>query len=243
MGGTAIGNKNLGVPAFIKPFIDGDLSSGILTITHNLGNQYVSVTVINNNDRIILPDQATLTSLTQCTIDLTSYGILTGTWRVVVIDSGATNNTIPTATNLNLSSQAENDFAILEGSDWVAKGGTEKIKVDSFSRDISLASGNQAISGIGFRPSYITLIASAGGTDKSSIGFSDGLRNRVHVQGVNGTTGEFEVSTSLAIRLYDGGSGNRYEGNITFDSDGFTIAWTKTGTTTGTAVIAFTAFR
>ncbi len=76
--------------AYLGSFVDGDLSSGVLTITHNLGNQYVSVIIIDNNDNLIaLPDEVTMTSTTVATVDLSSYGTLTGTWRYTVLKSGA----------------------------------------------------------------------------------------------------------------------------------------------------------
>ena len=90
MGVSAITGINLGVPAFQQNFADGDLSSGVLTVTHNLNSQYVAVTVYNNNDLIIIPDDVTATSGTVTTIDINSFGTIAGTWRAVIIDKGAT---------------------------------------------------------------------------------------------------------------------------------------------------------
>jgi hypothetical protein len=92
MGQSAITGINLGVPAYQANFTNGDLVAGVLTVNHGLNSQYVSVTVYNNSNLIIIPDDVTASSTTQCTIDLTSYGTLTGTWRAVIIDKGATNS-------------------------------------------------------------------------------------------------------------------------------------------------------
>lgn len=119
MGTSAIGTINLGVPAYQLNFTNADLSSGILTVTHNLNSQYVSVTVYNNSDLIIIPDDVTATSTTVSTIDLTSYGTLTGTWRAIVLDKGATNAFDGTATNLNISGQTTGDRIYYNGSAWV----------------------------------------------------------------------------------------------------------------------------
>lgn len=62
-------------------FDNGDLSSGVLTITHSLGRQYVNCTVYDNNDIEIEPDNVTATDTNTLTVDLSTYGTLTGTWN------------------------------------------------------------------------------------------------------------------------------------------------------------------
>ena len=77
-------------------FTIDNLSSGVLTVTHNFGNQYCSSpTVTDNNGMLIIPDEVTYTSATEMTIDISSYGAITGTWRAVVLDVGASNQTVP----------------------------------------------------------------------------------------------------------------------------------------------------
>jgi hypothetical protein len=71
-----------GTTAYETSFDNSDLSSGILTVTHNLGVQYVLVVIYDNNNKQILPDDITATSTSVTTIDLSSYGILVGTWNV-----------------------------------------------------------------------------------------------------------------------------------------------------------------
>jgi hypothetical protein len=65
-------------------FISGDLSAGVLTVTHNLGQQIVMVQVSNNNFQVVVPDLITLSNTNQCLVDLSSYVPLTGTWNVIV---------------------------------------------------------------------------------------------------------------------------------------------------------------
>ena len=90
MGNSAIGKINLGVPAYVTTFADGNLAAGILTVSHNLNAQYLSVTIYDNNDKIIIPDDVTATDANTSTIDLSSYGTIASTWRVVILDTGAT---------------------------------------------------------------------------------------------------------------------------------------------------------
>lgn len=66
-------------------FTDGDLGSGgVLTVNHATGARYHLVTVVNNSDIIILPDEIEFTDTNNINIDLSSYESLTGTWNVIV---------------------------------------------------------------------------------------------------------------------------------------------------------------
>lgn len=77
---------NLGVPGiFRQSFTNASLSAGLLPVTHSLGQQVVSVQVFDNNNRLILPDEVTLTSSSVATIDLTSFAGFTGTWNLIVV--------------------------------------------------------------------------------------------------------------------------------------------------------------
>ena len=63
-------------------FVDGDLSTGILTITHSEGltTPFTKhITVADNSQKVILPDDVTFATDT-IVVDLTSYGTLSGTW-------------------------------------------------------------------------------------------------------------------------------------------------------------------
>lgn len=73
-----------GTSGFNDTFVDGDLTAGVLTVTHNLGQQLVHVTVADNNDNQIIPDDITFDTVNQCSVDLTSFGTLTGTWSISV---------------------------------------------------------------------------------------------------------------------------------------------------------------
>ena len=238
MGVSAITGINLGVPAFQQNFADGDLSSGVLTVTHNLNSQYVSVTVFDNNDLLIIPDDVDATSTTALTIDLTAFGTITGTWRAVIVNTGANVNNI--ASDLNLSGQAAEDFAIFSGANWQAKGGIELRKNGNFTRDSTVATGTQAVTGVGFKPSYVQFImASAGG--EASIGYDDGINDEVIGWDNNSQIWIQDIPNSISFRQT---GSDLYKGKIlTFDLDGFTISWTKIGTPTGTVSVSYAAFR
>jgi len=68
-------------------FVNGDLAAGVLTITHNktLSAPYaVNVKIFDNTAKEVEAD--TVTGLTNTTtVDLTSYGALTGTWGYIIV--------------------------------------------------------------------------------------------------------------------------------------------------------------
>ena len=81
---VAFVNSLIGDTSFRQSFVDGDLTAGVITVTHSLGEQIVDVTVYDGNNEQVTPDGITLDSTTECTIDLSSYGALVGTYNVLV---------------------------------------------------------------------------------------------------------------------------------------------------------------
>ncbi len=71
------------VPTYVRDtFVDGDLTAGVLTITHNLGLSApyaLNLLVYDNNNNMILPDEITGATNT-IELDLSSYGTLIGTY-------------------------------------------------------------------------------------------------------------------------------------------------------------------
>lgn len=72
------------VESYTLAFTNASLSSGKLTVTHNLGQKLVLVQVYDNNDKQIQPTEVTLTNTTTLEIDLTDFGTLTGTWSLII---------------------------------------------------------------------------------------------------------------------------------------------------------------
>jgi len=63
---------------------NSDLVSNKYTATHNFSQQYVTCQVYNNNDRLIMPDEITLTNTNSLEVDLTGAAPISGTWHIVV---------------------------------------------------------------------------------------------------------------------------------------------------------------
>lgn len=116
-----------------------------------------------------------------------------------------------------------------------------KVYIGSFSRDLTLASGTQTITGVGFMPTYVEFYMAVGGTTQMSWGFDDG------------TTAKNTIITSAGASSADGGnsidmlqpdSATSQVAKITsMDTDGFTLTWTKTGSPVGSVDVIYKAIK
>jgi hypothetical protein len=84
---AAAARTNLGAAGiFRRTMVNADLTAGILTVTHGLGQQFCQVQVYDEGNRCIqVLDEITCGSATSLTIDFTSFGTIPGTWNIVVI--------------------------------------------------------------------------------------------------------------------------------------------------------------
>ncbi len=116
-------------------------------------------------------------------------------------------------------------------------------KIGTFTRDTAVATGTQAITGLGFKPSHVIFLVSTSNTAQVSIGFDSGslaycVQNK---QGVAADT--WGIDTTYSILLFQTDV-KYYAGKLTaLGSDGFTVSWVKEGDKTGTATISYMAFR
>lgn len=119
-----------------------------------------------------------------------------------------------------------------------------RFKGGIFTRDTSLASGTQAVTGVGFTPvAVLFLSCENNAVGEASIGIDDAS---IHYAISDNTTITTDVwKRHLLISVHDAhSSGNVYDGYVTsLDSNGFTVDWTKYGTPTGTLSIIYLAFR
>ena len=66
-------------------FKNADLSAGVLTISHTLGQQYVAVHIIDNNDEEKGLLELDCTASNTVTVNLSDFIPLAGDWRYIVI--------------------------------------------------------------------------------------------------------------------------------------------------------------
>ena len=115
-------------------------------------------------------------------------------------------------------------------------------KVGSFTRDTALASGSQAVTGIGFKPkAVIFLSCQSTVVGEASWGLDDGSNPEVIYDDHNDNVDEYVYDGSFSIYDEEGG-GAFYTGKInSMDADGFTVGWTRTGAPTGTVTVIYLA--
>lgn len=113
--------------------------------------------------------------------------------------------------------------------------------VGSFTRDMSVASGTQAITGVGFSPKTIIFFAGRDGGGGNGIGFDDGTT--ANAWGRATAASSFDLHTTQSIYQQET-VGGPYTGKInSFDADGYTIIWVRNGAITGTLTINYLASR
>ena len=118
-------------------------------------------------------------------------------------------------------------------------------KIGSFTRVLSAGNGDVAYTGVGFKPSHIMFMGyqSSENNVGLNIGFDDGTNHYNifdnHAAAASSWSGTTVVSIYCTMSV----------GNIdtafvkSFDSDGFTLTWTKVGSPTTTYTIFYMAFR
>jgi hypothetical protein len=74
-----------GYAGYRGEFTYSDLVAGVLTVTHNLGQQYNAVMVYNQNAVAVLPGAITASDSNTLTVDLSGAGAFSGTWSIVII--------------------------------------------------------------------------------------------------------------------------------------------------------------
>jgi hypothetical protein len=112
------------------------------------------------------------------------------------------------------------------------------VKTRYFTRDTAAADGDVKIDGIGFRPSKVHFIAVMDSTLETSDGFDDGTSH--YCRTFHTTVWAMDMTHSIV--LYQTGAIYTLGIVKSFDQDGFTITWAKTGAKTGTATILCMAY-
>jgi len=120
--------------------------------------------------------------------------------------------------------------------------------VANITRDMSLAAGSSSYTGLGFRPSaIITASAELNINAFSSVGLCGHDTDQTTEKSINISriyNDTYDASGSFAFHYESAGPLTRFFGAISsYDADGFTVAWTKNGSPTGTLYVAFLVFK
>jgi hypothetical protein len=110
-----------------------------------------------------------------------------------------------------------------------------KTAVITFTRVMSVASGSVAYTGVGFKPSTVVFVA-GGGSVNYGVSVSDSAF---------GAGGVYDTGNGLTVAGIVSGSSGAYQSGVitSYDSDGFTINWTKVGSPGGTGTFYALCFR
>ena len=82
---TSGGGGGGSTASYTQTFVEADLTTSQIIISHNLGIREVLCQVYDNSFKLVFPDEITLNSTTALTLDLTSFGTIAGTWTVKVV--------------------------------------------------------------------------------------------------------------------------------------------------------------
>ena len=171
---------------------------------------------------------------------------------ILVPPTGTSGHTVPFLDGTNTWS-GNNTFPTQAASDNSTKAATTAYadkailyNILSFTRVLSVASGNVAYTGLGFRPRLIQFQTGiSGGSSWSSIGQANGSGSTVFNNGCveyannpGGTNGTFFQGSIAGIQR-DNAAGTNYQQFtvVALGSDGFTLSWVKNGSPTLTASI------
>lgn len=111
-----------------------------------------------------------------------------------------------------------------------------RYKVITATRDISLT-GVQSITGIGFKPRMLIVMAQVANNFRTSIGLFDGTGEAVIFNDHGNTATAWNNVGTGIIYLRTAPGTESYVLSAAFTSDGCDLTWTKSGTPTGTVTL------
>ena len=149
------------------------------------------------------------------------------------------------AVELTTNKDAASGYAGLDASSLLALAQQRtNFKIGSFTRDMTTADGDQAITGVGFQPILIILFASRSGTTgEFSIGLQISGTQLCQYNSHNITAGSFTATNAACLLMKEAAGSYQFANINTFGADGFTVTWTKTGTPAGTCTVYYLAIK
>lgn len=203
-----------------------------------------------SGESITITGTTTITALGTATAGIVRIATFSG---ILTLTHNSTSLILPSAASIVTAAGDVAAFLSLGSGNWrclffTRNSGKSLTGVEvysgSFTRDMATASGTQVITGVGFKPKALTCVncGTQGCNDQATVsGHDDGVTRAcmevgiasVHCSQPNtGVWRPNELSASFQIFSV-----------TSFNSDGFTVTWTKAGTPTGTATVSYLAIR
>ncbi len=155
-----------------------------------------------------------------------------------------TTNTVATA---RLGSGTANSTTFLRGDQtWATPVTGVSSKAISITRVLSAAAGNVSYTGVGFQPTALELscmLGDTGGDLALSQGYTDsskaGIATLIGVNMAAVTTSVANGAFAIYCGFNNGNAGTNFQTAVvaSYDADGFTLTWAKTGSPTNTATV------
>jgi hypothetical protein len=134
----------------------------------------------------------------------------------------------------------DNDSMLITADQLIS---VNNFKSNFLTRDMTLATGTQGVTGVGFQPVHVTFFACTDGGLGGCWGNDNTVDSDcVRDQSASGVDNQYgSGGNSVEIRP---SAGTSYTCSITtMDADGFTLSWVRTGAPTGNLRLHFLAFR
>lgn len=168
---------------------------------------------------------------------------------ILTLTHHATSLILPTGANITTAAGDTAEFFSLGSGNWVCASyqrksgqplaGGLQVKVGSFTRDLTTASGTQAITGVGFTPKAVLFLGVRDGGLLDTKGVDTLAAANCILQGYD--SNQF-LGAAYSIYFYHGSEVDRQRALITtLGADGFTLTWTKDGSPTGTGTVVYLA--
>ena len=207
------------------------VSAGLLAAAEPSGNTQVSkpmaVITYANSEMILLAHRGEVISTAGITLADGS------------VDNDAMADDAIGVAELSATGTASSSTFLRGDNAWTAAG--VSVKVGHFTRDTATASGNQAITGVGFTPKALLFIGGQNQTTEINWGVSDGSTEYSLADRYGNADNTYGISTSRWGTFIQTGS-LEYTGTVaSLDADGFSITWTRISTPTGTLSLSYLA--
>jgi hypothetical protein len=116
------------------------------------------------------------------------------------------------------------------------------LTIGTFEIDTATATGTQAVTGVGFQPKHLKFYCVNPGTKEVSFGLA--MTGAEYSVACDGTSGLWVNTVNKSLCDYENSNTTNYLGTIqTYDTDGFTISWVRTGSPTGFLEVYYEASR